>query len=358
MLARRAPRHRPAAGCSPIRRRQCRCCAHRAIAPLRTCGRAARRPRRAENSPRCRQPPTARARTRIVRRRGLDRPRVRSPPVRSRTSRSTAVFSPLKLKSIRRAMSAGRIPSAVACGALRSACVRRVAGNSTARSLPSRATRSMAGPARISEPQQLCDLVVRLPRRIVAGTADQLITSWPVDEIQAGVPAGHDQHRRRERQLAMRKRERLDVPGQVVNRDHRNAARPGERLGERDADQQRSDQARPLRHGDRVDVVTVAPPVQAQPRMTPQMSRTCCREASSGTTPPHSRWIAACEATTFERICQGRAASPVSATTAAAVSSHDVSIAEQVHRHVGERRPFERLAQRLRVRSSEDAASR
>src|SRR5262245_50374455 len=56
------------------------------------------------------------------------------------------------------------------------------------------------------------------------------------------------------------------------------------------------------------------------------MSRMCWREASSGTTPPHSRWMATCEATTFERIAQGFAASPVSSTTAADVSSQDVSI--------------------------------
>ena len=59
---------------------------------------------------------------------------------------------------------------------------------------------------------------------------------------------------------------------------------------------------------------------------TPQMSRRCWREASSGTTPPHSRWIATWDATTLERICHGRAGSSVSATTAAAVSSHELSI--------------------------------
>ena len=57
------------------------------------------------------------------------------------------------------------------------------------------------------------------------------------------------------------------------------------------------------------------------------MSRTCCRDASSGTTPPHSRWMSACEATTLERIAQGRAASDGLGETAAAVSSQDVSMA-------------------------------
>ena len=56
------------------------------------------------------------------------------------------------------------------------------------------------------------------------------------------------------------------------------------------------------------------------------MSLTCCRDASSGTTPPHSRWISTCEAMTLDRICHGRAGSSISATTAAAVSSHELSI--------------------------------
>src|SRR5687768_14234889 len=84
--------------------------------------------------------------------------------------------------------------------------------------------------------------------------------------------------------------------------------------------------------------VTAIAPTSAKPSpapasaasTTPQMSRTCCREASSGTTPPHSRWISVCDATTFERSSHGRARSPVSLTTAAAVSSHDVSIASTV----------------------------
>src|SRR5258707_7222925 len=59
---------------------------------------------------------------------------------------------------------------------------------------------------------------------------------------------------------------------------------------------------------------------------TPQMSRICWREASSGTTPPHSRWIGTWEATMLERIAHGVAVSPVSSTTAADVSSQDASI--------------------------------
>ena len=119
-------------------------------------------------------------------------------------------------------------------------------------------------------------------------------------------------------------------PGEMMHRNDRDPARPGERLPKRDADEERADEARTLRHRDGADVVDGQRGLQrAPPRTTPQMSRTCCREASSGTTPPHSRWMAACDATTFERMRHGAAASPVSAMTAAAVSSQDVSIASR-----------------------------
>src|SRR6266446_3523895 len=55
-------------------------------------------------------------------------------------------------------------------------------------------------------------------------------------------------------------------------------------------------------------------------RTTGTMRRKCSREASSGTTPPYFRWMSICDATTLDRI------SRPSATTAAAVSSHEDSI--------------------------------
>ncbi len=131
-----------------------------------------------------------------------------------------------------------------------------------------------------------------------------------LDEVQAGVAARDDEHGRGQRQLAVRERERLDVSGEVMDRHDRNAARPRERFRERDADEQRADEAGPW--------VTATAPISPMPTdacssaasTTPQMSRTCWRDASSGTTPPHSRWMAACDATMFERMRQGIAESP------------------------------------------------
>src|SRR5438552_5314807 len=55
-------------------------------------------------------------------------------------------------------------------------------------------------------------------------------------------------------------------------------------------------------------------------RRTGTIVATCWREATSGTTPPYWAWTRTCEATTSERTRRP------SSTTAAAVSSHEVSI--------------------------------
>ena len=52
------------------------------------------------------------------------------------------------------------------------------------------------------------------------------------------------------------------------------------------------------------------------------MARRCSREASSGTTPPYLPCVESCEATTDDNT------RTPSSTTAAAVSSHDDSIAK------------------------------
>ena len=44
------------------------------------------------------------------------------------------------------------------------------------------------------------------------------------------------------------------MSGEVVDRHERHVQRGRQRLGKRDADQQRADQTRPLRHGDRIEI--------------------------------------------------------------------------------------------------------
>ena len=109
--------------------------------------------------------------------------------------------------------------------------------------------------ARIAEPEQLRHLVVRLARRIVARAADEVIFALARHEIEAGVTAGDDEHDRRQRQRAVVQEERFDVPREMMHGHERQAERQRDRLGRGDADEQRPDEAGPLRDRDRAEVL-------------------------------------------------------------------------------------------------------
>ena len=71
--------------------------------------------------------------------------------------------------------------------------------------------------------------------------------------------AAREQARERRLEWVGRQVERRDVALEVVDRDERQVARPRDRLGGRDADEQRADEARALRDADAVDVVEPSP---------------------------------------------------------------------------------------------------
>ncbi len=147
----------------------------------------------------------------------------------------------------------------------------------------------MTGPARIPESQQLRHFVIRLARRVVSRPSDQLVAARLGHEVQARVAAGNDQHRGGHRQLAVLEHERLDVAREVMDADDWPLERRGRGLRERHADEERPDESRALRDRQRVDVGQPQPASASARSTTPQMSRTCWRDAISGTTPPHSR---------------------------------------------------------------------
>jgi len=66
-------------------------------------------------------------------------------------------------------------------------------------------------------------------------------------------------------------------------------------------------------------VAIIEPARSSAARTTGTTLRMCARDASSGTTPPYFAWTSCCEATTSDRTRQP------SSTTAAAVSSHELS---------------------------------
>ena len=147
-------------------------------------------------------------------------------------------------------------------------------------------------PARIPESQQPRDLVVRLTRRVVARPADELIPAGRLDEVQAGVAARHDENQRpaTARRRAREKSTRCARPGDARRRsaDRAPPPRPSRTTTPTSSD--------PMRPGPCVTAIASTPahatPASASARSTtPQMSRTCWRDAISGTTPPHSRWM-------------------------------------------------------------------
>ncbi len=181
--------------------------------------------------------------------------------------------------------------------------------------------------ARIAKAEQLRDFVIGLAGRVIARPADQLVHAGLRHEIQAGVSAGDDEHGRRKLDRAVLQKNRLDVPGQVVDRNDRLSKRHCRGLGERHADQERSDQSGALRHRDSVNPGTTA----HRHRPARARRRRRCRGRAGGTRSrarrrPIRDGSPTCEAMTLDRAIQGRGESSVVETTAAAVSSHEVSM--------------------------------
>ena len=185
---------------------------------------------------------------------GTARPVATATP-RSCRCRTTAVFSPEKLNSATCRGPAERGAARSAGGGLRSACVNRGAAvDGVVVALAREPVDRRA--ARIAEAEQPRHLVVRLARRIVARAADELIHAGLGHEVQARVAARDDQHRGGQRNLAVLEKDRLDVAGQMMHGDDRACRAPAAAaFANDDADEQRADEAGPLRHRERVDVV-------------------------------------------------------------------------------------------------------
>ena len=97
----------------------------------------------------------------------------------------------------------------------------------------------------------------------------------------------------------------VEVAFEVVDGDQRDVERQGQRLGRGQADDQRPDQPRPGRDGDRAEVAERRRPARVRASsITGRICRTCAREAISGTTPPNRSCRSICEATTLERIAR------------------------------------------------------
>ncbi len=130
------------------------------------------------------------------------------------------------------------------------------------------------GPAGVAEPEQARRLVERLARGVVAGAGDQPVDPFHRAEVERGVPARDYEGEGGERQLRRFEECGPDVPFEMVHGDERLAGRPGERLREGDADQERADQPGARRDGDGVDPrAGRLPPRRAPGRRSARCSR-------------------------------------------------------------------------------------
>ena len=100
------------------------------------------------------------------------------------------------------------------------------------------------GAAGVAEPEQPRALVERLAGGVVERRAEPLERAALAHGEQQRVPAAREQARERRLERVGAEVERRDVALQVVDRDERQPARPGDRLGRREPDEQRADQPR------------------------------------------------------------------------------------------------------------------
>ncbi len=111
------------------------------------------------------------------------------------------------------------------------------------------------GAAGIAEAEQPSALVERLAGGVVECRSEHLEAAALADVEQQRVPTAREQAEKRRLHRVGLEVERRDMPVEMVDRDERQPLRPRERLRRREADEQRADEPRALRHRDAVDVV-------------------------------------------------------------------------------------------------------
>src|SRR5690348_8880514 len=109
--------------------------------------------------------------------------------------------------------------------------------------------------ARIAEAEQPRALVERLPGRIVQRRPEHVLLVVPAHVEEQRVAAAREQAQERRLNSVRLEVERGDMAAEMIDRHEREPARPRDRLGRREPDEQRTDEAGPLRDGDLLDVI-------------------------------------------------------------------------------------------------------
>jgi hypothetical protein len=95
--------------------------------------------------------------------------------------------------------------------------------------------------AREGQSQNARPFVERFPRRVVAGATDHLDVAVGQPADQVAVSAGDHEPQHWRLQVRVLEQSREDVGGEMADPQHRQPARPGNRLPQVDTDQQAAD---------------------------------------------------------------------------------------------------------------------
>ena len=175
------------------------------------------------------------------------------------------------------------------------------------------------GPPRVAETEEASALVERLARRVVERRPQPLGPTSLAHGEEERVPAAREQARERRLERIGLEVERGDVSLQVVDGNEWQP-RPQAIAFAAEIPTRSAPTSPALRHGDSLDPVERDVRLLERRRTTGATSSRCRLDATSGTTPPKRAWSSACEETIDESTRPSRV------TTAAAVSSQDVSM--------------------------------
>ncbi len=118
---------------------------------------------------------------------------------------------------------------------------------------------SMAGPARIAQPQVPRHLVEGLAGGVVDGRAEQAVPAVALHQDEQRVAARHQQHHDGQLQVGFLEQGGVEVGLEVVHGHEGHVPHQGQRLGRAQPHQQRAHQARADGGAHRVDVVVADP---------------------------------------------------------------------------------------------------
>ena len=174
----------------------------------------------------------------------------------------------------------------------------------------------------IAQAEQARALVERLARSVVTRAAEPQRCRVVGDVQHERVPTRGQQARERRRQAERREPQRRHVPEQVVDGDERQAAAVGQGLGGREPDEQRADQSRSLRDRDGIHIGERRPRVGERGLDDGHDELEVAPRRDLGHDAAEARVQVG-----LRRADRARARAPSRVTTAAQVSSHEVSMA-------------------------------